>query len=72
MCRVDVSTAFLQADAFPVGDEPRYIYYKPYPGAEVEYYQLLGPLYGSRTSPMHWYNTLRGWFVTEAYTQGKN
>ena len=61
---IDVSTAFLQANAYDESEEPRYIYYRPYKGAPKEYYLLTGPLYGSRTSPMIWYHTIRDWIVS--------
>ena len=70
---IDVSTAFLQADEYPMDMEARYVYYQPYPGAEKQYYRLKGCLYGQRTSGMEWYNTLKTWLCRDmGFISGKN
>ena len=60
---VDISTAFLQSDLYPASDPPRYVCYKPHKYAEVEYYQLLGSIYGQRSAPLAFYKTLAGWLT---------
>ena len=63
---IDISVAFLQADEFGPDDATRYVKYTPYKGATPKYYRLRGPLYGQRSSPRRWFNTLRDWLlVTE-------
>lgn len=67
---IDVMTAFLQATPYDPNDEPRYVCYKPYPGGEVEYYQLLGPIYGQRSASLRFYKTLVSWLEKEGFQPG--
>ena len=69
---IDVSTAFLQSEAYDPHDEPRYVNYQPCKSAPVQYYQLLGPLYGQRSASMRWYNTIKKWLVSEGFKPGMN
>ena len=69
---IDISVAFLQASEFDSDDVVRYVKYTPYKGATPRYYRLRGPLYGQRSSPRRWFNTLRDWLVKQGFEQGKN
>ena len=55
----DVSKAFLKADEYPEGSEPRYVTYRMYKGGPVKVWRLKGPLYGSRDSPLKWYESFQ-------------
>ena len=69
---VDVSTAFLQADGYGPGDRTRYVSYRPYPGAQNQYFELLGPIYGQRSAPKAWFTTFTTWLLDEGFEQGQN
>ena len=69
---IDISVAFLQADEFNPDETPRYVKYIPYKGASPLYYKLRGPLYGQRSSPRRWFNTLKDWMELQGFKQGKN
>ena len=70
---IDVSVAFLQADEYLEGETPRYVSYRPYKGSEEYVFRLKGPVYGQRSAPRAWYDTVRAWMVSEmGYTQCKN
>ena len=62
---IDVSVAFLQADAYKPGDPARYVEYKPYAGGRNYLFRLLGPIYGQRSAPRAWYKTVTAWLVSE-------
>ena len=44
----DIETAFLVCDEYGPSEIPRWVGYKPYPGAKLRIFQLKGPLYGQR------------------------
>ena len=48
---IDVSVAFLQSEEYGPGEKPRYVSYKPFPGAREYVFQLRGPVYGQRSAP---------------------
>ena len=50
----DISTAFLFGKEYGPDDIPRYVKYKPYPGAHTRVFLLRGCLYGQRTAPYIW------------------
>ena len=60
---VDISAAFLQAFEYPEGDRPRYVSYRAWLGAAENVFRLKGPLYGQRSAPRRWYETIAGWLV---------
>jgi hypothetical protein len=68
----DVSVAFLQADAYTEGEAKRYCSWQQYRGAPVQYYQLLGPLYGQRSAGRRWFETVSAWLCADGFVQGKN
>ena len=70
---IDVSVAFLQADEYGPGDAPRYVSYKPHGESEEYVFKLRGPVYGQRSAPRAWYETVRAWMVSEmGYDQACN
>ena len=60
---IDVSVAFLQADAYKPGETERFVEYKPYAGGRAYLFKLLGPIYGQRSAPRAWYKTVTAWFT---------
>jgi hypothetical protein len=70
---IDVSVAFLQSDKYGPDERSRYVSYKPYQGGPVYVFKLLGPIYGQRSAPRAWYETLTKWLVADmGYVQGVN
>jgi hypothetical protein len=69
---VDVTTAFLQAEAYGPEDPVRYVSYKPHKHSATEYYQLTGVLYGQRSASLRWFKTLSEWLVQQNFEQGQN
>ena len=70
---VDISVAFLQADAYTATDRPRYVSLRAYRGADKHTFQLKGPIYGQRSAPRAFYITLQQWLVGDmGYTQSEN
>ena len=57
----DWSQAFLQALAFDEDLPPMFVSYRPYKGAKLRIFKVLGRLYGMSQAPMDWYKTLYGW-----------
>jgi hypothetical protein len=53
----DISKAFLKADEYPEGSEPRYVRFRMYKGGPEHVWRLKGPLYGSRDSPKLWFES---------------
>ena len=53
----DISKAFLKADEYPEGSEPRYVRFRMYKGGPEHVWRLKGPLYGSRDSPQKWFES---------------
>jgi hypothetical protein len=68
----DISTAFLFGKEYGPDDIPRYVKYKPYPGAHTRVFLLRGCLYGQRTAPYIWWETLTEWMQDIGFTQSKN
>ena len=60
----DWSQAFLQALAFDEDLPPKFVSYRPYKGAKLRIFKLLGSLYGMSQAPMDWYKTLHGHSAT--------
>ena len=65
--------AFL-GGALAFEDGQRFVKYIPFPGAEPEYYELIGPVYGSTDVPLRWHKTFTDWITSAkmGYTQAKN
>ena len=69
---IDVSTAFLQSESYDPNDAPRYVSYQPCKSVPIQYFQLLGPLYGQRSASMRWYHTVKKWLISEGFKSGLN
>ena len=69
---IDISVAFLQAHDDGPSAPRRYVKYRPYVGAEWEYYVLTGPIYGQRRAPRAWFFTLVQWLLEYGFVQGEN
>jgi hypothetical protein len=70
---IDVSVAFLQADEYGPNEPPRYVSYKPFAESPEYVFRLRGPVYGQRSAPRAWYETVRAWMVHEmGYAQAFN
>lgn len=46
--------------------------YKPHKGAELQVFQVLGPLYGQRDASYRWYETLVTWLGSQGYEKSEN
>ena len=60
----DISKAFLKADEYPEGSEPRYVRFRMYKGGPEHVWRLKGPLYGSRDSPKLWFESFARFMAT--------
>ena len=60
----DIAGAFLAADDYPEGAEPRFVSFREYRGGPVHVWRLKGPLYGSKDSPYKWWESFCN-FVTK-------
>ena len=70
--KIDIAVAFLQADAYSQSDPTRYVYIQEAQDKVNRYFELLGPLYGSRSSSKRWHNTMVGYLISKGYIQGNN
>ena len=67
----DVSTAFLQAHKFPRG-VVKYISFKDPLTRKWRYFQQSGPLYGEKSAPRRWEDTIAPWYGEIGYERGEN
>ena len=72
IAQLDISTAFLQSDLFPPESPPRYLKLRDPVTGETRYFQQLGVVYGSGSSPVRWQQTLNTWLKSVGFEQGKN
>ena len=68
----DITGAFLVADEFGEGEMLRWVGYKPYKGAHMRVFQLLGPLYGQRDASYRWWESLSAWLETTGYKRSQH
>ena len=68
----DWSQAFMQALAFDEDLPPKFVSYRPYKGAKLRIFKLLGSLYGMSQAPMDWYKTLHGWMEQIGFIRSEN
>ena len=54
---IDVSTAFLQSNKFPEG-KVKYVKFKNPITGETMYFKQFGPLYGEKSAPREWEDTI--------------
>ena len=59
----DVETTFLVCDEYGPGEIPRWIGYKPYPGAKLRMFQLKEPLYGQQDASYRWWESISEWLM---------
>ena len=70
---IDISVAFLQAEEYSKDSAPRYVSLRAYRGAQKHVFRLTGPIYGQRSAPRAFYNTLLDWLVKDmGYIRAKN
>ena len=69
---IDISYAFLQSNRYSEDDEPRYVSLKASKDSKRHVFKLLGPLYGQRSAPRAWYDTLTEWLEEVGYVRAKN
>ena len=63
----DITGAFLLADGFGIHEMLRWVGYRPYKGAHMRVFQLLGPLYGQRDASYRWWESLSAWLESQGY-----
>ena len=67
----DISTAFLQSTPYPEG-QWKYCKYKCNITGEWKYYRQISSIYGEKSAPMRWQNTLFPWLEALGFEAGKN
>ena len=73
VCSVgDITGAFLLADEFGSEEMIRWVGYKPYKGAHMRVFQLLGPLYGQRDASYRWWESLSAWLQAQGFIRSKH
>ena len=75
LASVDIRTAFLQSDRYQGNDWARYIKVRDISKLSehtYKYYLLLGPMYGQRSAPIRWENTVVPFLVEEGFHRGEN
>ena len=68
----DVATAFLRAHKFKEGDPKKYVRLKNPITGEIQYFRQMGPLYGERSAPIKWQDTISEWLEANGFERGKN
>ena len=68
---IDLGCAFLQSTPFPEGKH-KYCRFKSPCTGETEYHRQQAPIYGERSAPEHWIDTLVPELVKLGFTQGGN
>ena len=67
----DISTAFLQSTPYPEG-QWKYCKYRCNITGEWKYYRQISSIYGEKSAPMRWQNTLFPWLEALGFEPGKN
>ena len=68
----DITGAFLVGDGYAPGEMPRWVGYRPYKGAHMRVFQLLGPLYGQRDASYRWWESLSTWLLQQGFERSKH
>jgi hypothetical protein len=68
----DIRSAFLVGEPYKPGDEPRYVKYRAYKGAQWRVYRLRKSLYGSADAPHRFYTRLSKYLEQQGFKQGSN
>lgn len=73
MMSVDIRTAFLQSDKYDIHERPRYIkVVNPLDPTQILYARLISPMYGQRSAPRRWEDTLAPWLESLGFKRGDN
>jgi hypothetical protein len=72
MGAIDITTAFLQSDPYDTSEPQRFIKLKDPRTGVLRYYLLLTPMYGQRSAPVRWENTIAPWLISEGLVRGEN
>ena len=72
LASVDIKPAFLQSTPYHSSERPKYIKLKHAITSESIYFRLRTPMYGLRSSPRRWEDTLAPWLVSEGFKRGEN
>ena len=59
----DVSIAFLQSEGYNSSEWKRLLSYKTRKQGKTRYYELLGPLYGQRSTNRRWFEIISKWLT---------
>ena len=68
----DITGAFLVTDEYGPDELPRFVGYRPYKGAHMRLFQLLGRLYGQRDASFRWWESLSAWLATQGFERSKH
>ena len=68
---IDISTAFLQSTKYPEG-KVKYVKFKNPITGEMMYFKQFGPLYGEKSAPMEWEDTIAPFIESLGFTRAKN
>ena len=68
----DVATAFLQSDRFPEGMVKYVKIPNPLNGNKPIYFSQHSSLYGEKSAPKFWLETVVPWIVSQGFLRGKN
>ena len=68
---IDVSTAFLQSTKYPEG-KVKYVKFNNLITGETMYFKQFGPLYGEKSAPMEWEDTIAPFIESLGFTRAKN
>ena len=68
---IDVSTAFLQSHKFKEGEVKYVKFFNPIT-KETMYFKQFGPLYGEKSAPMNWEETIAPFIESLGFTRGEN
>ena len=69
---IDISTAFLQSHRYQPHEPIRTIKLWDPTLRKYRYYLLLGPMYGQRSAPVRWENTISPWMIEIGFARGEN
>ena len=72
LASIDIKTAFLQSIPYGPNEKPRYIKLKDPNTGKMLYFRLITPMYGQRSAPRRWEDTLAPWLESQGFTRGKN
>ena len=68
----DITATFLMCDDYGADETPRWVGFKPYPGAKLRIFQPRGPLYGQRDAGYRWWESISKWLLTQGFVRSHN